>query len=153
MRKKASETYRKNIASGKTVNTWLGRKHTEETKNKQRIKMCNWLNSLPNSKRRANYNPNSIAVLERIAAEHGWHIMHACNGGEFYTGVGYFVDGYDKDKNIVIEYDEPKHYTDAEHNILTEKDIIRQTKIIEHLKCEFWRYNEATGVLWNASSI
>lgn len=51
---------------------------------------------------------------------------------------GYFVDAYDKERNIVLEYYEPAHYVDVENNVLCEKDIIRQTSIIEHLHCEFW---------------
>ena len=31
-----------------------------------------------------------------------------------------------RQKNIVLEYDEPQHYVDIEHNILTEKDLERQ---------------------------
>ena len=33
----------------------------------------------------------------------------ALNGGEKRI-ICYYVDGYDKDKNIVIEYDELHHY-------------------------------------------
>ena len=56
---------------------------------------------------------------------HGWTIQHAENGGEFYTGIGYWLDAYDKEKNIALEYDEPKHYIDIKNNILREKDIKR----------------------------
>lgn len=65
--------------------------------------------------------------------------------------LGYFVDAYDKDKNIVIEYDEPYHYKDVEHNILCEDDLKRQKEIIDCLHCEFWRYNEKTKTLWKAT--
>lgn len=94
------------------------------------------------------YNKNSIPILESIAKEHGWNLQHAENGGEFYTGIGFYVDGYDKEKNIVVEYDEKDHYRDYRNNILRDKDIERQREIIEHLHCEFYRYNEATGILW-----
>lgn len=100
---------------------------------------------------RPRYNKSSISILESIAKEHGWNIQHAENGGEFYTGIGYFVDAYDKEKNIVLEYDEPKHYVDVENNILREKDLKRQNEIIEHLHCEYWRYNEAMNVLWKVN--
>lgn len=94
------------------------------------------------------YNKSSILILEAIAKEHGWNIQHAENGGEFYTGIGYFVDAYDKEKNVVLEFDESVHYVDIENNILREKDIIRQKEIIEHLHCEYWRYNSVTKILW-----
>ena len=58
------------------------------------------------------------------------------------------MDAYDKEKNIVLEYDEPKHYEDVDNNILTKHDLERQTQIIDHLHCEYWRYNEKTKVLW-----
>lgn len=96
------------------------------------------------------YNKSSIPVLESIANNHGWNIQHAENKGEFYV-LGYFVDAYDKDKNIVIEYDEPHHYKDVEHNILCEDDLKRQKEIIDYLHCEFWRYNEKTKTLWKAT--
>lgn len=70
---------------------------------------------------RPRYNKSSIPILEAIAKEHGWNIQHAENGGEFYTGIGYFVDAYDKEKNIVLEFDEAAHYADAENSILSEK--------------------------------
>ena len=81
------------------------------------------------------------------------HIKHAENGGEFYTGIGYWLDAYDEDLNIALEYDERKHYSDVNNNILTEKDLERQRNIIEHLHCEYWRYNEDTGVLWKVECI
>ena len=69
------------------------------------------------------------------------------NGGEFKI-CGYFVDGYDKDLNIVFEYDEPKHYIDIENNLLKDKDIQRQNIIINKLNCSFWRYNEKLNLLY-----
>ena len=48
-------------------------------------------------------------------------------------------------KLIVIEYDEPHHYTwDGK---LRPYDIIRMNDIISHLGCTFMRYNEKTGEL------
>lgn len=38
-------------------------------------------------------------------------IQHAENFGEFYIKeLGYYVDGYDKENNIVYEWDEKWHY-------------------------------------------
>ena len=97
---------------------------------------------------RPRYNKNAIPILEQIAKDHGWNIQHAENGGEFYTGIGYFVDAYDKEKNVVLEYDEPSHYVDVKNNILREKDLKRQREIIDYLHCEYWRYNEKMKILW-----
>lgn len=79
------------------------------------------------------YNPNSISILEQKAKELGiTDLQHAENGGEFYIKeLGYWVDGYSKEKNIVIEYYE-KH-----HNRQKEKDLIRQKEIEDYLGCEF----------------
>ena len=46
------------------------------------------------------------------------------------------MDGYDKEKNVVIEFDESHHYINEN---LVEKDILRQVEIINFLKCVFIR--------------
>jgi very-short-patch-repair endonuclease len=51
--------------------------------------------------------------------------------------LGYWLDGYDKEKNVVIEADEIHHF-DIDGN-LREKDIIRQKEIEAQLKCKFLR--------------
>lgn len=147
---KQAKTLHSGYKSGRITGSMKGKHHSKATKLKLQTMMCNWLNTISPS-RRVNYNKRSIQILEQIAKEHGWNIQHAENGGEFYTGIGYFVDAYDKEKNIVLEYDEPKHYVDYASNLLTQKDIERQTKIIEHLKCQFWRYNERTKTLWKVN--
>ena len=143
---KSGQSHKNNLKTGKTIHNWCGKKHSEETKRKIRISTVSYLMNVKSSRPR--YNTNAILVLEKIAKEKGWNLQHAENGGEFYTGIGYFVDAYDKEKNIVVEYDEKKHYDDVENNILREKDLKRQKEIIEHLHCEFWRYNETTKCLW-----
>lgn len=143
---KQGQSLSKNIKSGKTIPNQLGKPLSEETKRKIRQSTVKYLLNVKLSRPR--YNKSAIPILEQIAKEHNWNIQHAENGGEFYTGIGYFVDAYDKEKNIVLEYDEPVHYVDAENNILREKDLKRQKEIIEHLHCEYWRYNEKTKCLW-----
>jgi hypothetical protein len=60
--------------------------------------------------------------------------------GEYYIKeLGYWVDGYDKEKNTILEVDE-KQYFDFNGN-LKEKDIRRQKEIEEYLKCKFIRLN------------
>ena len=139
-------TSAKGYCSGRLINPWKGKHHTLESKQKMRESACRYLMSINPTPCR--YNKSSIPILESIAKEHGWNIQHAECGGEFYTGIGHFVDAYDKEKNIVLEYDEPKHYEDVDNNILTKHDLERQTQIIDHLHCEYWRYNEKTKVLW-----
>ena len=82
-----------------------------------------------------NYNVSSIPIIEAKANELGiTDLQHAENGGEFYIKeLGYWVDGYSKEKNIVIEFDEKNH------KYQIEKDTQRQNEITEFLNCEFIR--------------
>lgn len=69
------------------------------------------------------------------------NIQHAMNGGEYHIkDLGYWLDGYDKENNIVYEFDESYHFNfDGE---LKEKDKIRQQEIEKYLNCEFVRIKE-----------
>jgi hypothetical protein len=87
-----------------------------------------------------NYNKNSISILEAKAKKLGiTDLQHAENGGEFYIKeLGYFVDVYSKEKNIVIEYQE-KH-----HNITywKKRDEKRKNLIMQLLGCKFIEIKE-----------
>lgn len=86
------------------------------------------------------YNPDSISKIEEFGKKNGFNFQHALNGGEIkIKNTKYFVDGYDKVNNVVIEYDEPHHF-DKNGNLKV-KDLIRQNKIIEELNCTFIRLN------------
>ena len=85
-----------------------------------------------------NYNKYACLIIENFAKQYGYNFQHAENGGEYYIEeLGYWVDGYDKDKNVVLEYDEEHHF-DVNGNYL-DKDINRQKEIINYLKCDFIR--------------
>ena len=49
---------------------------------------------------------------------HGWIIQHAENGGEFYTGIGYWLDAYDKEKILHLNTmnQNEKRYKTIERN-------------------------------------
>jgi very-short-patch-repair endonuclease len=47
--------------------------------------------------------------------------------------IGYFVDGYIAEKNIVIEFDEDFHF-DHDGNLM-KQDVLRQSDLTEYLKC------------------
>ncbi|MCK9445483.1 hypothetical protein M0Q50_01150 [bacterium] len=84
-----------------------------------------------------NFNKDACKLFDDISLKEGIHIQHAMNGGEFYIKeLGYWVDGYDKENNIVYEFDE-KH-----HNNKLEKDLIRQIEIQNKLDCKFIRIEE-----------
>ncbi|KKK93059.1 hypothetical protein LCGC14_2696650 [marine sediment metagenome] len=84
-----------------------------------------------------NYNPKACILIEEYGKEHGHNFQHAENGGEFYIKeLGFWVDGYDAEQNVVIEVDEFRHFKNGK---LKKKDIQRQKEITEHLRCEFIR--------------
>ena len=119
-----------------------GKRHSNETKSKQRIAAINRISKAKfnGGQMIPNYNPSSILFIEQKAKELGiTDLQHAENGGEYHIKeLGYWVDGYSKEKNIVIEYDERKHLrTD-----MLKKDQRRQKEITEHLNCKFIRISE-----------
>jgi hypothetical protein len=82
------------------------------------------------------YNPKSIPILEEYAKENGYNIQHAENGGEYQVpNTTFFVDAYDVENNVVIEYDENYHLNENQ----VEKDRKRQQIIGNILKCKFVR--------------
>lgn len=86
------------------------------------------------------YNPEACKIIENYGKENGYNFQHAENGGEtFVKGVGCFLDGYDKDKNVVIEFYERFHYNI--NGELKSKDLRRENDIIKFLKCSFIRIN------------
>lgn len=91
----------------------------------------------------SNYNKVACKYFDTLSSKMNWKLQHAENGGE-YTVLGYFLDSYDKKRNIVVEYDEPHHFSNSE---LKKKDVDRMNKIIHHLKCKFYRYRESTQEL------
>jgi hypothetical protein len=80
------------------------------------------------------FNPKACDEIDKYGKENGFNFQHALNGGEFYIKeLGYWVDGYDANKNTVIEYYEKLHL--KEKNI--KKDKERMEKIIKFLECKF----------------
>ena len=81
-----------------------------------------------------NFNIHACSIIEEYGKINGYNFQHALNGGEFHIkGLGYWVDGYDIDKNVVIEYYEKHHLTPK----WEEKDKKRMENIIKTLKCKF----------------
>jgi hypothetical protein len=82
------------------------------------------------------FNPKACEIIDDYGKTNGYNFQHALNGGEI-SCAGYMVDGYDKEKNVVIEIDEKQHF-DFDGN-LKEKDVKRQKEIENELKCKFIR--------------
>lgn len=118
---------------------WLGKKHSEESKLKMSIsrkKICE------NQKAGRTFNKKACDFIDKLNLEKGWNLQHGLNGGEIKI-FKYFVDGYDKEKNIIFEYDDPAHFGPQKYT----KHAKREEEILIYLKnlnvpFEFWRYDE-----------
>jgi len=113
----------------------LGMTTNDDTKSKMRLTVIQRISEAKfnGNQMMPSYNINSIPIIEQKAKELGiTDLQHAENGGEYYIKeLGYWVDGYSEEKNIVIEYYE-KHHSRQE-----ERDLQRQKEITNLLKCEF----------------
>jgi hypothetical protein len=112
----------------KVYNHWLGRKHSDDARRKMTLHHSK---KLIDNKWTPTYNIAACKVIDEYGKRFGYNFKHALNGGEYFIeSLGYWVDGYDIDKNVVIEYYERNHlYT-------KEKDELRINKIKETLGCE-----------------
>lgn len=123
-------------------------RHTDDGVEKMRIslrkKYANRL--LVHGYKSPRVNPKACQFIEKYGIENGFHFQHGMNGGEVYfSEVGAFVDGYDKSRNVVFEYDE-KHHFDIDGK-LKKKDLIRMADLIKHIKCKVIRYNERENII------
>lgn len=117
-----------------------GKKMSVEQKEKIRNTVINNIKELKGSISPM-YSKKACDYIDKLNDKYGWKLQHAENGGE-YEFFGYFPDGYDKENNIIFEYDEKQHYQNVWENILKDKDLERQNILIERLNCRFFRYNE-----------
>ena len=136
-------------------NSFFDKTHTKETKRKMKKYASNRSHihnekirkskhkCIINGKRLApNYNPTACIYFDWLNMYWDLNIQHAENGGEYHIkGLGYWVDGYDKETNTVYEFDEKHHFRGGK---LKNEDVERQQKIINKLLCEFIRIR-ATG--------
>ncbi len=113
---------------GKTVSV--------ESRKKMRISAIEYIKK-QNGQIQPRYNIKSISLINDFAKENNYNFQHAENGGEYYIKeLGYFLDAYDIEKNIVLEIDEKHHFRNGK---LRKKDINRQQEIEKFLKCKFIR--------------
>ena len=148
--KKQGNRLRERYSAGELINPIKNTHHSEEQKMKQRLSTLAYIEKCKGPIRQR-YSIAACNYINKLNENNNWNLQHAENGGEVEV-CGYFLDGYDKELNIVFEYDEPGHYKDVQNNILNEEDIRRQQNIINELHCEFWRYNEAMNLLYKVST-
>ncbi len=121
----------------------LGRKVSDETKRKMRE--IHFRKKMENGGiYAAKHNPIACEYFDWLNKWNGWYGQHAKNGGEVIVG-NYFLDYYEPNVNIVIEWDEPPHY--YVNGKLKPKDVFRMNFIKNKLSCDFYRVNAATGEL------
>jgi len=116
-----------------------GRRCSDKNRKKFRLLMIERLKAT-NTDFHPGYNKRACLFFDQLMVLTGSTIRHALNGGELnIEELGYWVDGYDKENNIVYEYDEKRHY-DIYGN-LKEKDRIKEKEIKKYLNCSFQRVN------------
>lgn len=157
---KHSEDAKKKMSAGLMGNKHtLGFRPSEETRKKLRNKVVSEFTREKLREHRLNqidalgyrgpaYNRTACQFIDRINNALGLNLQHALNGGEI-RATGYSMDGYDKDKNIVFEYDEKTHRTPG----YRQKDFRRQSRIISKITpCLFLRYDEINERLYDAET-
>lgn len=70
-----------------------------------------------------NYNPDGCKIIDWFNMYYGFNFQHAENGGEVCIG-GYWPDGTDEKRKILIEIDEKHHFN--YDGTMKQKDIDRQ---------------------------
>jgi hypothetical protein len=137
---KIKETDRWYEILDKISNSLKDRNFSDVHRNNLRIAMLKHIKKFfpKNKPFQPNFSPKGCEYFDKLEKEHNIKIQHALNGGEYHIEeLGYFLDGYDKQNNIVYEYDEVHHFN--KDGKLKEKDIKRQKEIEEFLKCKFIR--------------
>jgi len=127
-------------------NPFYGKKHTEKTRKKMRLAMCKKIvQKNKETGQIANVNPNETKYFTKLDVEMEWNgIFYGKSSEQHLLDIGYFVDYYEPTLNIVVEYDEPRHYRCGK---LRSRDVERMNNIKIDLGCRFLRYNEKTGLL------
>lgn len=120
----------------------MGRKLSIESKIKRRINRIKDL-KIFNSHFHPSYNKEACGYFQLLNMFNGWNGKHALNGGEYHIdGLDYWVDYYEPNLNLVLEWDEKYHYKGGK---LRERDLIRQEQIKKHLGCNFYRIKKLTN--------
>lgn len=118
-----------------------GKKFTSEQRQNIRLGRIKGIESRIKSKLSPRYNPSACKFIDEFGYSLGFNFHHAEHkGGEVYLPIGFYLDGYDKSNNTVIEYYERHHYNKVTGQ-LKERDLNRECEIIKYLGCQFIRVN------------
>lgn len=85
------------------------------------------------------YNSKACEFFDELNKENGWSGRHAKNGGEVSVG-GFWLDYYEPNLNLVIEWDERHH----KYPKKKKQDEYRAEYIIKKIGCKFLRIDEET---------
>jgi len=84
------------------------------------------------------YNKSGCRIIDWINDAYNLNCIHAetlrnnkSQKGEIRLSIGFWLDGYDKEKNVVVEINERHHYDENGNN--TEKDVLRRKDIMKFL--------------------
>jgi hypothetical protein len=135
-----SKKWKRNLAtSHKNSEIWKTSMNTPEYKEKHRQKM---LRMIREGKSSVAFNPNACDVFDFINNKLGWNGQHAKNGKEKVVDV-FFLDYYNPQSNVAIEWDE-KHHRKA---TCRKRDGFKSKIVMEILGCEFYRVDAKTKIV------
>lgn len=139
--KTKSHAHRHNIGkSGRGKSPWIkGKSHSDITKMKMRVKRLEWIENNIGQPSPV-FNPLACKLIDEYGKLHGYNFKHAMNGGEYnIKELGYFLDGYDVNQNVAIEYYEPHHFKNGK---LRDRDVQREKEIKNLLGCKLVRLTD-----------
>lgn len=115
----------------------IGKPRSAETKRKLRISQINRVAIQYNNGEPT--HPN-IGQIERIVLSELETIFNiTIKRQKLIDDLGYWVDGYITELNIIIEFDEEFHYR---NNIINNRDLIRQKEIENKMNSKIFRIRE-----------
>ena len=86
-----------------------------------------------------NYNEMACGFFDKLNEVKNWKGIHALNGGEYVVKeLGYFLDYYEPEKNVVIEWDESYHRKKKQ----MEKDEQKERLVRKLFGCRFYRVKQ-----------
>lgn len=143
------DTIRKMKIAKKSIKKWKGKANpnygnhrplSEEHRRKVRLAHIRRVEQLKLNGHtlKPNFNVNACQIIDEYGKQHGYNFQHAMNGGEYFIEhLGYWVDGYDKAKNVVVDYYEDNHHHYNKDGTMKQKDLRRIDEIKKYLGCQF----------------